>query len=167
MNNKQRVSWFQRIVQQIARIEPVTKFFSRRIQKMDQFVMKVSKGKTTASRFLLGFPTIWVTTVGRKTGQRSTVPLVGIPDDDCYILIASNFGRKQLPNWYHNVINNPHVSVGRNGFEKKYVAQEVNGSDYDRMWLMAVDLYPGYEDYKTRAGDRKIPVIKLTALHDQ
>jgi len=164
MNNKPRVSWAQRAVQRIARIRPVTEFFSTRIQKMDKFIMKVSQGKTTASHILLGFPTIWVTTISTKTGRRNTVPLVGIPDDASYVLIASNFGRKQLPNWYHNVIKNPQVSVGRNGYKRNFIAQEVNGREYDRMWSMAVDLYPGYEDYKIRGGERKIPIIKLTPV---
>jgi hypothetical protein len=50
------------------------------------------------------------------------------------------------------------VLVGR---ERRAVrAREADGAEYDRLWAMVSDAYPGYVFYRQRAG-RHIPLVVL------
>ena len=43
-----------------------------------------------------------------------------------------------------------------------YTASEItDAAERDRAWDLALDMYAGYGDYEGRAGDRKIPLIRL------
>jgi deazaflavin-dependent oxidoreductase (nitroreductase family) len=96
------------------------------------------------------------------------VPLVGIPDGERLILIASNWGQAKHPAWLHNIRANPVVRVAGRDFpagrdvpaERLYVARELHGAERAAAWARAVALYPGYEGYAARAG-REIPVVVL------
>ena len=43
-----------------------------------------------------------------------------------------------------------------------YTATEITApAERDRAWDLALDMYAGYGDYEGKAGDRKIPLIRL------
>ena len=48
---------------------------------------------------LLGNPICMITTVGRKSGNSITIPLLTIPHQDDYILVASHGGAPNNPAW--------------------------------------------------------------------
>jgi deazaflavin-dependent oxidoreductase (nitroreductase family) len=129
--------------------------------RADQAALRLSGGRTTAVGLLAGLPLVWLTTTGAKTGQRRRVPLVGIPDGDNIVLVASNFGQAHHPGWYHNLRKHPLASVAIGSSEALYVAHEAAGAEYDRLWQKAVALYGGYAAYKTRTGGRHIPLMVL------
>ena len=108
---------------------------------------------------------ITLTTIGAKSGQLRTVPLVGIPDGDRWVVIASNFGQAHHPAWYYNLKQHPQATVTQHGRTGDYVAAAASGEEYDRLWQKAVSLYAGYAAYKTRTGGREIPIIVLTPDH--
>jgi deazaflavin-dependent oxidoreductase (nitroreductase family) len=90
------------------------------------------------------------------------VPLVGIPDGERLVLIASNFGQAHHPAWYHNLKKNPQATVTIGTHTGDYAAHEAQGAEYARLWQKAVSLYSGYAAYKERTGGRAIPIIVLT-----
>ena len=49
-----------------------------------------------------GVPTLLLTTMGRKTGQPYTTPLIYGQDGDRYLLVASRGGAPTNPGWYRN-----------------------------------------------------------------
>jgi deazaflavin-dependent oxidoreductase (nitroreductase family) len=100
-------------------------------------------------------------TIGAKSGRPRTVPLLGIPDQEKIILIASNWGQNRHPGWYYNVRANPDVRVESEGRELFYTAREVEGAERQGCWETAVQHYPGYEAYKRWTNGREIPVIVL------
>ena len=55
----------------------------------------------------MGWPIIQLTAIGAKTNRPRTVPLVGLPDEENIVLVASNFGRKHNPGWYYNLKAHP------------------------------------------------------------
>ena len=140
---------------------------ARTMHHVDAATLRLSAGRTTATAVLSGLPIIELTTTGAKSGRPRTVPLVGIPDGDRLILIASNWGQAAHPAWYYNVKAHPEVKVtGRDvPTERLYMAREVTGEERDRCWAKAVALYPGYRGYAARAG-RGIPVIVLESPDD-
>jgi deazaflavin-dependent oxidoreductase (nitroreductase family) len=105
---------------------------------------------------------VTLTTTGAKSGQPRSVPLVGLPDGENIILIASNFGQTHYPAWYHNLRASPKATLTLKGRTGYYWAEEVSGEVREAYWRQAVALYPGYAAYERRVGARHIPVLRLT-----
>ena len=155
----------QRAVRRLIATRPMTWMLARTIHHIDAAVFRLSGGRATASAILTGLPLITLTTTGAKSGQPRSVPLVGIPDGERLILIASNWGQAKHPAWYYNVKANPAVTVTRDGVARPYVAREVMGEERAACWERAVAVYPGYRGYAARAG-RGIPVVVVEFPED-
>lgn len=46
---------------------------------------------------------------GVRTGQRRTVPLLGVPAGEDIAVIGTRFGQPRTPGWYHNMRADPKV----------------------------------------------------------
>lgn len=126
---------------------------------VDPFLMRISKGRFNST----GTNQVVVLThTGRKSGLVRTTPLVYFTDSDDVVLIASKGGAPENPIWYLNLTANPQVQlhVGPDG--GPYTARTATGAERDRLWALAVTLYPGYAGYALRAPDREIPVVVCT-----
>lgn len=154
----------QQGIQRVAATALGGKLLIPTLHRLDRVVLRGSRGRTTATSLLTGLPVIMLTTIGAKSRQPRSVPLVAIPDGEALILIASNFGQKQHPAWYYNLRMNPHAVITRGGQQRNYMAREAEGAAYDRYWQQAVRLYAGYAAYKERTGGRIIPVIVMTPV---
>ena len=153
---------FQRFVRQLGTKRPVMWLFSHLLHRMDGVVYRWTNGRHTAVSVLSGMPIINLTTIGAKSGEPRSVPLIGSPDGDKIVVIASNWGKKQYPAWYYNVRANPEVVVGWNGRSAAYIAQEVTGDEREKYWQLAHQYYLGFTIYAHRASNRHIPVFVLT-----
>lgn len=151
---------FQRLLHRFFMLRPVTDFFAPRVHKLDNIFLKLSRGRYTAVE-ILGWNVIQLITVGAKSQQPRTVPLVGILDGEKIALIASSFGRQHNPSWYYNLKANPQCEVLFKGKLAKYIARETDGGERERYFQMAVGQYAGYQKYQERAADRQIPVMLL------
>ncbi|HVU10029.1 MAG TPA: nitroreductase family deazaflavin-dependent oxidoreductase [Phototrophicaceae bacterium] len=102
-----------------------------------------------------------LTTRGRKSGLLRRTPVAYTRDGDNYVIIASNAGKDQHPNWYHNLLDNPdvQVQVGADKFEA--TAHVAEGAEKDRLWAHMTSLMPGFKDYQVGT-ERQIPVVVLT-----
>jgi deazaflavin-dependent oxidoreductase (nitroreductase family) len=150
----------------MASSRPVSWFFSRSLHYFDWAFLKLSGGRTTLTNILSGLPMLVLTTTGARSGLPRTLPLVFIPDPQDphrFALIASNWGQAHHPGWYFNLKANPRATCSLDGRESLFIAHEANGDEYERFWQYAAELYFGYTLYKKRAGDRKIPILVLTA----
>ncbi len=157
-----RPNWFYSSIKKIASTRPVAWFLSKTDHHLDRAVMKLSKNRTSLTTLMTGLPVLYVTTIGAKSGQPRSVPLIGIPEGEEILFIASNWGQSFHPSWYLNMKAHPQVTVEYRGKVEQYVAEEVEEADRAACWQKAVRIYPGYEAYKARAGDRVIPIIRLT-----
>ena len=150
----------QKLLHHFFMLRPVTTFFAPRVHHFDKAFLQLTKGRFTASQ-VLGWNIIELTTIGAKTKQPRTMPLIGIFDDEKIALVASNFGREHNPGWYYNLKAHPECDVELNGVRGRYIARESSGEEYEHYWQMAVAFYAGYDKYKQRAAHRHIPVIVL------
>jgi deazaflavin-dependent oxidoreductase (nitroreductase family) len=135
---------------------------ARFLHYVDGPVLRLSGGRYSVTSLFAGLPIVNVTTIGAKSGQPRSVPLVAIPDGAQVILIASNFGQKRHPAWYYNLRAHPEVQLTYEGKTVTYLARETAGAERERCWQRAVDLYSGYAAYKRRAEQRTIGVFLLT-----
>ena len=110
-----------------------------------------------------GSPIVLLTTKGAKTGAIHTTPLVHTRDGDRYVVIASKGGAPTNPEWYHNLVANPTVTVevGPEKFEAR--ATVAQGQERDRLFNAQAALMPGFATYQ-RNTTRRIPVVVLERL---
>ena len=108
-------------------------------------------------------PLLLLTTVGRRTGQQRTTPMMYVPDGDRYLVIASNAGAPADPQWYRNLVAHDEVTVEMRGAEFAARATPLTGDDHERQWARIKELYPFFADHEAEAG-RRIPIVALTRM---
>ena len=151
---------FQRLLHRFLMLRPVTAFVAPRVHHVDKAILRMTNGKYTVSE-TLGWNIVQLTTLGAKTYQPRTMPLIALFDGEKIALIASSFGRKHNPAWYFNLKAHPQCTVQRKGRIQDFVAYEADGEEYHRYWRLGISYYAGYEKYKERAAHRHIPIMVL------
>lgn len=107
-----------------------------------------------------GNPMILLTTVGARSGQARTSPLTYTTDGERLVVIASRAGDDRHPDWYHNLVANPAVTVelGTERFEASAVVADE--PERTRLLDARVEVMPRFGGYVTKT-DRTIPVVVL------
>jgi len=140
-------------------LRPVTAFFAPWIHQLDNAILKLTQGKYSAVE-ILGWNVIQITTIGARTNQPRTLPLLGFFDGEKIALIASSFGREHHPGWYYNLKKNPECEVQYRARLRTYTAREAKKAEREKYWQLALSYYAGYQKYQERIG-RIIPVMLL------
>ncbi len=113
--------------------------------------------------WLEGAPVVLVTMTGAKSGRELTSPLVYTRDGDDVVVIASKGGAPEHPNWYHNLVANPSVTVeiGTDKWDASAVLTEED--ERTRLFEAQAAGMPQFKDYEKSAGEagRVIPVFRL------
>ncbi len=136
--------------------------FSRMVMPtLDRFILKLSGGRTTATTWLLGIPTLWLTALGARSGEPRRVPLFGIPIDDDLALLGTRFGYQTTPSWVFNIEANPEVDVDYRGRSVPAFARSASADEESGIWELAGRIYPGYLLYADRAPHRQIRVFVI------
>src|SRR3954451_10052651 len=79
-------------------------FYARTLHLLDRAVFKLTRGRATFTSWLAGLPVAWLTTTGAKSGAERTSPVLAIPaGDGKFNVIASIYGQRKNPSWYHNL----------------------------------------------------------------
>ncbi len=99
-------------------------------------------------------------TTGRHSNQRRRVPLLYMPDGDGFVILASNFGREEPPDWWRNLreTRDPAVQVGGKVISVR--ARELDGEERERMLERAKAYNKQWRTYATSLR-RPLPVIRL------
>lgn len=151
----------RRLVRRASTRRPISWVAARTLHRIDRLVFRLTRGRATFSSWASGLPVVMLTTTGARTGRRQTLPLVGLPDGDRLVVIASNFGQRRNPGWCHNLRAHPRATVTVGGATREVEARELRGRERERCFQLGVDIHPGWIDYRRRASDREIPVIAL------
>jgi deazaflavin-dependent oxidoreductase (nitroreductase family) len=126
--------------------------------KVDPPLMRATRGLIKVPS---GVPTVLLGHTGAKSGKERTTPLVYFTNGGNVILIASQTGKPRHPAWFHNIKANPEIELWAGGRGGPYRAREAEGEERERLWKLATQLYPGYDEYQRRAdpAGRRIPVV--------
>ncbi len=125
-------------------------------QVIEEF--RANGGKT--SGMFANMNLLLLTTTGAKSGQRRVNPLGYLAEGDSMYIFASKAGAPTNPDWYHNLLAHPDVTV-EVGTEKFAVtATVVQGAERDRIYAKQAALAPNFAEYQTKT-DRPIPVVEL------
>jgi deazaflavin-dependent oxidoreductase (nitroreductase family) len=114
------------------------------------------RGSTMGGRKIL-----LLTTLGNKSGQSRTVPVVPFFDGGETYVIASMGGAPQHPAWYKNLTANPAVGVqvGADTWKARAAVVE-EGAERDRLWKRITEAMPNFGEYQKKTS-RVIPVVRL------
>ena len=106
-----------------------------------------------------GLPVIIVTNQGNKTGAVRKTPLMRVKDGDNYVLVGSMGGAPKNPVWVYNLRADGSVQIRDEAdvFDMQ-VSEVFDDAERARLWALAVEAYPPYEEYQQRTS-RKIPVF--------
>ena len=137
------------------------RFFARTLHRLDEPILRRTGGKRSLSAWLTGFPIVELTTTGARSGLPRTHPIVGVPDGDRLVLVASNYGQERNPAWYYNLIAHPQCRVAFDGQHRQMRAYEADGAERQRLWELDLTVYPVRARYAGWASHRRIPVMVL------
>jgi deazaflavin-dependent oxidoreductase (nitroreductase family) len=100
-------------------------------------------------------------TIGAKSGQERINPVAYVTDGDRLVIIASKGGAPSNPDWYHNIVANPQVTVevGTEQFAAR--ASISTEPERTRLYNKMAEMMPGFAEYQKKT-TRVIPVIILT-----
>lgn len=98
--------------------------------------------------------------VGRKSGRRLITPLVTLVDGERFIVVASQGGLPENPQWYRNLVARPEVEFDFRGRCTPVTARTATIDEKAVLWPRLVELYADYASYQ-RWTDRDIPVVIL------
>jgi deazaflavin-dependent oxidoreductase (nitroreductase family) len=158
MKRYNQIGLAHRVVRRTAGTRPMAWLYSRVQEPLDQFVYRCTSGRATLTTWLGDVEMAMLTTTGAKTGQPRTHVVLAMPDGERLVVIASNYGRRQHPAWYHNLKTNPRASIEIGGVERDMIAHELNGEEREGYYQRGVEIYPGFTLYRRRA-HREIPVL--------
>ncbi|HEY1162831.1 MAG TPA: nitroreductase family deazaflavin-dependent oxidoreductase [Candidatus Dormibacteraeota bacterium] len=121
--------------------------------------LRTNGGKAPDGPFK-GRSLVIITTKGARSGAVHESPLVYSRDGDKYVVVASKGGAPTNPNWYHNLLAHPEITVEIGGEKFKARAREAGDDEYERLYQNHAKNMPAFNDYRKKT-TRKIPVMIL------
>jgi F420H(2)-dependent quinone reductase len=128
----------------------------RLLSKIDGWMMRHAKLRLLAR----SAPALLLTTIGRKSGQPRTTPVLYLREGTAIVVVASKGGMPNHPLWYLNLAANPHVEVEVDGQKMAMLARQATEEEKQRLWPKLLEMYPDFATYQART-QRDIPVIFL------
>lgn len=116
-------------------------------------------------RTMRGLPVLLLTLPGRSTGIPRTTPVVYLEHDGALLVVGSAGGSVVEPQWFRNLraAGRIGVQIGRDEFQAQVAV--LDDAERDRVWRdVVVARAPFFADYQAKAGERVIPVARLTRV---
>ncbi len=105
-------------------------------------------------------PTLWITTIGRKSGRSRETALIFVADGPNLIVAASNAGEPSEPAWSLNLRARPATEVRLGRDRRAMRAREASALEAARLWPLLDAVYPTFARYRART-NRTIAVVVL------
>jgi len=99
-------------------------------------------------------------TVGRKSGEQRDAPMFFLHRGEGFAVVASNAASKRTPAWWLNLQAHPDAEALVRGKTYPVKARAASEHELATLWPAFVELYSGYEYYKSIA-TRELPVVIL------
>jgi deazaflavin-dependent oxidoreductase (nitroreductase family) len=148
-------------VQAFASTRPGAWTFSKVLRRLDDVVVRVSHGRTSAPELLAGLPVLDITTTGRRSGTARRTHLIGVPYADTLALLGTNFGQPSTPAWVLNLEADPTVSVTHRGTTVDAVARPADEDEQVDVLAGSAGVYGGYLKYQARITGRRLRIFVL------
>ena len=107
-----------------------------------------------------GTTTLILTTIGRRSGEQRSTPLIYQEHDGNHLIVASRGGTDEPPAWFRNLEEHPEVTVQVLDDRFTARARTATAEEKPAMWRKMAAAWPAYDDYQKKT-DREIPVVVL------
>lgn len=107
-----------------------------------------------------GTTILLLTTIGNKSGEAHTTPLIHRTDSGNYVIVASKGGAPEDPAWFKNMQAHPDADVQVHADHVPVRMTIAEGAERARLWDDMVAVWPAYEEYAAKT-EREIPVVVL------
>lgn len=98
---------------------------------------------------------------GAKTGIERVNPLACQDlGDGARAVFASKGGAPTNPDWFHNLVANPDVTIETGAETLPVRARLAEGEERGRIWARQIQVMPGFAEYELKT-TREIPVVIL------
>lgn len=104
---------------------------------------------------------VLLTTTGAQTFRPATVPVMFTTTDHGILVVASNDGAQDEPQWYRNVVADPIVHVEEPTREYDGAARVLAQRARAAAWTRLIADYPFFVDQQEKAG-RELPLVEIT-----
>jgi len=108
-------------------------------------------------------PLLLLTTNGAKSNLPRVSPVAYTVDGDRLIILASKSGAPTNPDWYHNLLAHPTVTVEVNTERFQARATVAQGEERARLFAQHVAQLPQFAGYQQKT-TRQIPVVILERI---
>lgn len=105
-------------------------------------------------------PFLLLTTTGRRSGRPRTCPMTYQLHDDRLYVFASKGGFPRDPDWFHNLVADPSVTVEMGDESFTATARVLEGEERDEVFARQVVQVPVFAEYEAMTA-RVIPVVTL------
>jgi len=99
-------------------------------------------------------------TNGAKSHAHRINPVVYLPLDDKIYVFASKAGADSNPDWFHNLVADPSVSVEIGTEKFQATAKPLLSKERDRVYAIQANRLPNFSEYQAKT-TRIIPVVEL------
>lgn len=149
----------QRLVRRVSGTRAGSWLSARLLHRLDGPVLARTAGRRSVTAALSGLPMVQLTCTGARTGRARTLPVMGMPDGDRLVLVASNYGSVRNPGWYFNLVAHPGCVVTADGANRRMWAYRAEGAERERFWAL------GHVGGRTRCTCAEWPVfLQVRAL---
>jgi deazaflavin-dependent oxidoreductase (nitroreductase family) len=140
-------------------MNPIMKLFV----KTNIVMFRLTNGRLGSS--MSGNKILLLTTIGNKSGQPRTVPVMQFDEGGKRYVIGSFAGAPEDPAWIRNIRKTPEVEVETRG-EQKYRARAslLSGEERTRIYEIAKQRMSNFIEYEKKT-TREIPVVLLTPIN--
>jgi deazaflavin-dependent oxidoreductase (nitroreductase family) len=107
-----------------------------------------------------GLPILLLHHTGARTGTVRVNPLAYLKDGDRFVVFGSKGGSDTNPDWYHNLVAKPEVTIEVGTDTHRVRARVAEGEERERLWALQKRAMPAFAQYEERTA-RQIPVIVL------
>jgi F420H(2)-dependent quinone reductase len=104
--------------------------------------------------------TLYLHTIGRRTGTDRRTPLYYVEDGDDLAVVTSNAGRDREPAWWLNLQAEPDAEIEVGKERRRVRARRAKPAEHDRLWPQFVAGLRNYAAYR-RKTERNIEVVIL------
>jgi deazaflavin-dependent oxidoreductase (nitroreductase family) len=108
-----------------------------------------------------GLPTLLLTSIGRKSGEKRTVPLVFLQNGKDMVIVGSLAGYDHHPAWVLNIRANPKCAVQLDRRKMNAVAREANEQERKDLWPRLVALLPLWGHFQ-KLTERPFAIVILS-----
>jgi deazaflavin-dependent oxidoreductase (nitroreductase family) len=121
-------------------------------------VYRLTRGRLMGH--MSGMDILLLTTRGRRSGKRRTLPVGYIRDGDAYAICAAAAGAPSHPGWFHNAVTAGEAQIEVDGQRCLVQVEKAEPTTRDALYARfkeISDVFAGYE----QETDRTFPVLVL------